>query len=94
MIVRLTLPEVFLLETIAWLLLWLLSDYVAALLTLILGAIVLAVLIFALIAELLERSKVPRQYFWIMGISVLAPIVSALLYLLIFGGRLSFLEQI
>ncbi|MBK6994556.1 MAG: hypothetical protein IPH31_06385 [Lewinellaceae bacterium] len=51
------------LQTVIWLGLWLLSDYVAALLTLIIGAIVLAVLAFALIAEVIERSRVPKKYF-------------------------------
>jgi hypothetical protein len=88
---RLSLFEIFLLQVVAWLGLWLLSDYVATLLTLILGAIVSAVLIIALLAELIERSKVPRRYFFIMLSGIAAPIVAALLYLLIFGGKLAFL---
>ncbi|HNM24455.1 MAG TPA: hypothetical protein PKL15_03455, partial [Saprospiraceae bacterium] len=62
-------------------------------LTMILTAIVFAVLLIALIAEWIERSKVPRLYFWIMGVSVLAPVVAALIYALIFGGKLEFLEK-
>ncbi|MBK9337579.1 MAG: hypothetical protein IPM98_13860 [Lewinellaceae bacterium] len=64
----------------------------AALLTLIIAAIVLAVLVIALLAEVIERSKVPRWYFWLMALSVLAPLVSALLYAAIFGGQFAFLE--
>ena len=71
---------------------WLINDYMATLLTLIIGAIVFAVLVIALLSEAIERSKVPRWYFWVMGLSVLAPIASAFIYTLIFGGRFGFLE--
>lgn len=89
---RISLLELFLLEVAAWLALWLLNDYMATLLTLIIAAIVFAILVIALLAEAIERSKVPRNYFWVMGLSVLAPVVSAVIYLLIFGGRFTFLE--
>jgi hypothetical protein len=88
-----TLPEIFLLETVVWLILWLLNDYMATLLTLIIGAIVLAVLLLALISEAIERSRVPRRYFYVMGLSVLAPLFAAILYQVLFGGHLSFLPS-
>lgn len=91
---RLSLLEIFLLEVVVWLVLWLSNDYLATFLTLIIGAIVLAVLIIALMAEAIERSKVPRRYFYVMLLSVVAPLAAALLYLLIFGGKLEFLEKI
>ncbi|GAB4493985.1 MAG: hypothetical protein OHK0019_19140 [Saprospiraceae bacterium] len=92
--IRLSLLEIFLLEVVVWLGLWLLNDYLATLLTFIIGAIVLAVLVIALIAEAIERSKVPRKYFHVMWLSLVAPFTAALLYLLIFGGELVFLEKI
>ena len=85
---RPSLLEIFLLETCVWLGLWLLDHYVAALLTLIVGAIVSAVLVIALIAEGLERSRVPRRYFSIMAVSILAPLVAFAIYVNIFGGEL------
>lgn len=87
-----SLSEILLLEVAIWLAVWLLNDYMAALLTLIVAAIVSAVLVIALLAEAIERSKVPRWYFWVMGLSILAPIISALLYALLFGGKFEFLE--
>lgn len=87
---HLSLLEVFLLEMAVWLALWLMNNYLATLLTLILTAIVFAVLVIALISEAIDRSKVPRKYFWVMGISVVAPIAAALIYLLIFGGKIDF----
>ncbi len=90
---RLSLIEIFLLQTIGWLGLWLLSDYVAALLTLIIGSIVSAVLIFALIAEAIERSKVPKKYFQVMVLSILSIVVAAAIYLTLLGGDLDFLSR-
>jgi len=90
--IRLSLMEIFLLEVLLWLGLWLLNDYVATLLTLILGAIVSAVLLIALMSEWIERSKVPRRYFYIMALSVLAIVIAAGSYAIIFDGRLEFLK--
>jgi hypothetical protein len=90
--IRLSLVEIFLLELAIWLALWLANDYLATLLTFILGAIVFAILLIALMAEGIERSKVPRRYFSIMGISLLAPILAAIIYLTIFGGSFQFMQ--
>ena len=84
--------EIFLFETILWLGLWLVSDYAATLLTVILCAVLISILLFSLVAELVERSKVPASYFIIMAISIAAGILSGLFYLVVFGGKLSFLE--
>jgi hypothetical protein len=90
---RLTLFEIFLLELVVWLGLWLLSDYIATLLTLIIGAIVSAVLIIALISETMERSKVPKKYFYVMILSIIAPLISAVIYVVLFQGQLDFLNK-
>lgn len=78
---------------VLWLGLWLSNDYLATLLTLTIGAIVLSVLLIALAAEAIEPTKVPRRYFWVMAISILAPVLAAGLYVLLFGGKLGFLEK-
>jgi hypothetical protein len=90
---RLPLFEIFLIEIVVWLGLWLLSDYVAALLTLVGGAIVLAVLLIALAAELIEPTKVPRRYFHIMAVSLLSIIVAASVYVFVLGGQFDFLDS-
>lgn len=90
---RLSLFEIFLLQTVAWLGLWMLSDYIAALLTLIVGSIVLAVLAIALISEAIERSKVPKKYFQVMGLSLMSIVVAALIYVGLLGGQFDFLQR-
>lgn len=89
---RLSLLEIFLLQTIAWLGIWLINDYVAALLTLIIGGIVSAVLVIALIAEAIERSRVPKTYFQVMGLSILSIVVAAVIYVTLLGGQMQFLS--
>jgi len=89
---RLSIAEIFFLELALWLGLWLLDDYVATLLTLIVGAIVSAVLIVALMAEGIERSKVPKKYFSVMAVSILVPLLAGAVYLFIFGGQLMFFK--
>jgi hypothetical protein len=91
--IRLSLFEIFLLETVAWFGLWLLSDYLAALLTLILGAIVSGILSLALISEAIERSNVPKKYFQVMALSILSIVVAAAIYVTLLGGEMDFLEK-
>ena len=84
--------ELFLIETILFLLLWLWNDYLAMLLSLIFGSICFFVLVIALGAELIERSKVPRWYYYIMLASIAAPLVSALIYVGIVGGEMNWMK--
>lgn len=78
--------EILLIEIVIYLLLWLYNDYLASLLSIIFGSICLLILIISLIVELIERSKVPRWYYWFLAASVMAPVVAALIYLFISGG--------
>lgn len=91
--IRLSIFEIFLLESVVWFGIWLTDEYIATLLTLIVGAIVFSVLTIALIAEWLDRSRVPRRYFWVMGVSVLSTIFSAALYAVVMGGWVDYLGK-
>ena len=85
--------EIFLLELILWLGLWLVSDYVATLLTVILVAIFAAVLVVSLLSEWIERTKVPRSYFLLLALSIAASLLTALFYMAVFGGKLSWIDN-
>lgn len=78
--------ELFLLEIILYILLWLWDDYLASLLSLVFGAIIALILLVSLVVEWVEPSKVPRWYFTLMLVSIAAPIVAALLYTFLGGG--------
>lgn len=78
--------EILLVQVIIYLFLWIFDDYLASMLSLIIGGIMLFILLMSLVVELVERSKVPRWYFYFLGVSVLAPLIAGLVYLLISGG--------
>jgi hypothetical protein len=84
--------EIFIFEIILWFGLWLVNDYLATLLTVILTAILIAILLISVISEAIERSKVPKSYFIVMAISIAASILAALLYMVILGRILWFLN--
>lgn len=88
---RFSLLEIFLGELTVWFLLWLINDYLAALLTIIITAIVFSVLAVALLSEWIERSRVPRFYFFAMALSVVAPLLAATVYTVSTGGSFNFL---
>ena len=78
--------EILLGEMAIYLIIWVFNDYLAAMLSLIFGSIFLLILLTSLVVELVEKSKVPRWYFTFMGLSVLAPVLAAILYALINKG--------
>lgn len=78
--------ELFLVQVIVWLAIWLASEFMATLLTLSIGAVVSAVLLIALIAEWIEPSKVPGAYFRVMASALLAIVLAAAVYYGLFSA--------
>jgi len=78
--------ELFLIEFIIYSLLWLWDDYIASLMTVVMTSICFFILIISLITELIEKSKVPRWYYYFMVISVIAPIIVALVFIAFMGA--------
>jgi len=77
--------EISLVQIIFYSALWLVDDYFALLVSVILTVILFAVLVISIISELLERSKVPMSYFKMLGISILIPIVVGAFFYLAVG---------
>jgi len=84
--------EGFLFQVIIYSIVWLIDDYIGLLLCLILGIVIGGLLLFALIADLVERSKVPKSYYWWMLISSLTPLLVALIFTLIYKGNFEWLK--
>jgi len=82
---KLGLIEIFLIQVVLYSIMWLISDYTATLLTLLFPVIFVCLLLLALLSELVQKSKVPRWYYLFMVISIIAPIVTALLFVYIMG---------
>jgi hypothetical protein len=77
--------EVFLIELVLFMAMWMYDDYLASMISLILASISFMLLFVSLGVELIERSRVPRWYYYFMAASALAPILSGLIYFFISG---------
>ena len=83
--------EIFLVQLVIYILLWLGDDYLATMVSLIFGTIFFLILFVSLIVEWIERSKVPIWYYKVMAVSILAPLSAALIYLA-FSGELDWMR--
>lgn len=91
---RIGIIEIILLESICFAGLWLWDDYVAFVLTLTITSIIVAVLLISLFAEKVERSKVPRKFFWHLFWSIFPPIIIGILYTFLIQGDFAWLKDI
>ena len=89
---RLVTIESFLVQFVIYLLIWLFNDYLAVLLSLILGGIALSVYVISKLVELVESSRVPKVYYRFMVICFTAPLLAGILGLLMRNG-LSWMEN-
>jgi len=64
--------EIFLIQLIIFSLIYLVNSYVGFLVCLVLGVISFALLVLSLIFELVDRSKVPKSYYFFMLNTVVA----------------------
>ena len=85
---RLNITEFFLIQAILYTLLWMWNDYVATILSLSFAAIAFFILSISLIAEWIDRSKVPRLYFYFMIISILTPVIIGSFFMYLKKGAL------
>ena len=85
--------ELFLIQFIIYGVLWLWDEYLASLLTLVFTAISIFILAISLMAELIEPSKVPRWYFYSMIVSIIAPILAAIVFVYFVGMDFEWLTE-
>ena len=85
--------EGFLIQIVLYTLLWFYDEYVGLLICVVMATIFAALLIFALVVELIEKSKVPRSFFIWLGISILPPILVTLAFTLIYGGNFDWINE-
>ncbi len=78
--------EVLLIEIILYILLWFANDFLATMLTVIQAGLCFLVLLFSLVAEWIEKSNVPRWFFNILWVSIVAPLLAAAIYIGFTGG--------
>lgn len=85
--------EIFLIQTIVFSLIYLVDSYVGFLVCLILGIIAAALLILSLIFELVDRSKVPRSYYYYMLNTVLACFLVLIVFSVFMTGSFDWAKQ-
>jgi hypothetical protein len=71
---------------------WLWNEYVASYATIILPGVMAVILLISLIADLIEPSRIPRWYYFIMVITILIPLVVGMFFLYIYGGKLAWMK--
>jgi hypothetical protein len=72
--------EISLFQLIFYGLFWISNQYLAILLTAIIVPILIMLLVISIVAEILERSKVPKSYFTFMIISILIPLLVGIFF--------------
>lgn len=83
--------EAFLVQLVVYLFLWLWNDYLAFILSVILGGISLSILVVSKMVELVESSRVPKVYYRFMVFCILAPLIAGIAGVLLRNG-LSWLD--
>jgi hypothetical protein len=76
-------------EAIAFTALWIIDEYIATLLTFIAVPIFGGILMVSLIAEKIERSKIQKEYFFLMAGLAIIPVL-IFVGIFIFNGGTSF----
>lgn len=85
--------EIFLIQLIIFSLIYLVDSYVGFLVCLILGIIAFALLILSLIFELVDRSKVPKSYFYFMINTVIACFLVLIVFSVFMTGSFDWTKQ-
>jgi hypothetical protein len=80
-------------ESVFFLFFWLVSPYIAWLLTMVLSPIFLAVFVIARVAEFIEKSKVHRSIFYFLFWMGIIPLVWAFLFAWVDDFSMSWLQD-
>ena len=83
--------EAFLVQVVLYLLLWVFDDYLAVVISLILGSIALAIFLLSKLIELVESSRVPKVYYRFVVLCFIAPAIAAIIGMFLLNG-LSWVE--
>jgi hypothetical protein len=86
--------EILLIESIFFALCWLINDYIALILTIALTAIIAASLFISAASESIERSRVPKSFFWTLFWSIFPPVIIGLIYHFVIEGEYAWMQGI
>jgi len=78
--------ELFLIQLIFYTLIYLVDSYIGFLVCLVLGFIAAAILILSFVFEFIDKSKVPKNYYFFMLNATIAPFVVMAFFSMFIGG--------
>ena len=85
--------ELFLIQIIIYTLIYLFDPYVGFLVCLVLGCISIALLVLSLIFEIVDRSKVPKSYYFFMLNSALAAFLVLIAFSVFIHGTFDWMQE-
>ncbi len=91
---RLSIPEIFLLQLVLYVCVWLWDDYVATYVCIILPVVILVILGISWIVDLIEPAHVGRKYYYVMAISAITPVLVGAFFYYLHGGDLAWLKPL
>ena len=91
---RLSLFEIFLIQVIIYCGLWLLDEYLASYMSIVIPGIAFAVVTISFISDQIEPSGISRKYYWFMSITIITPLLVGAAFMIMTEGNLAWLEGI
>jgi hypothetical protein len=85
--------EIFLLQTIFYIAIWLTNEYVASYLCLILPCVAAVILLISWLADLIEPGHVGLKYYSVMAITVVTPLIVGGFFYLVYDGNIGWLRD-
>ena len=85
--------EGFLVQLIFYSMIWVMDEYTGLLLCMIMAVVIGGLLAFAFIVELVQKSKVPKAYYYWMALSTLAPIIVGIGFSLLWGVEAPWMKE-
>ena len=91
---KVSLFEIFLAQIVLYAAIWLIDEFIATYVMVVIPGISFTILMATLLAEFFERSRVPRKYFYIMGITVVTPLLVGFFFLWMYDWELDWMRGI
>jgi hypothetical protein len=90
---RISVWEFLLIQIVFYAIIWLIDEYIGSLLTVVLTPIFFMILVVALIAEVIDRSRVPRAFFYYFSTCIIAPAVVGIFFAVVYEGKFDWLQN-
>lgn len=90
---RLSPIEALFIQMIVYTVIYIINPYLGFLICLIAGIIALAILLLSFVFELLDKSKVPRSYYWHVLIASVAPLLVLGFYSIFISGSFDWMQE-